>query len=165
MVLDSRLQVSKRRKDHLAGGETMVPYGAKSHACEKKWPKQLHMWDHVRETWNPNCPSRARPSSNPNAGRLVEARRRSVGWVTAEKSNFWSQPSHVVGFDATLHDWPLDDWMCRNAARFLRSDSGSIRFKTLRCRSPTQQTQVKNYYPMGYPNKSLTITIQLSKHV
>ena len=59
----------------------------------------------------------------------------------------------------------IGPWMCRNAARFLRSDSGSIRFKTLRCRSPTRQTQVNNFYPMGYPNKSLTITMQLSNHV
>lgn len=83
-----------------------------------------------------------------------ESRRRSP--ISGVNHCMWSvsMPVSMIG-----------PWMCREAARFLRSDSGSIRFKTLRCRSPTRQTQVKNYYPMGYPNKSLTITIQLSNHV
>ena len=99
----SRLQVSTRRKDHLAGGETMVPYGAKSHACEN-YTCEI-MWEKlgIQTVLQERGPVRTRTLADwwKPGGEVWEL-------VTAEKYHFWGQPVHVVGFDATLHDRPLD---------------------------------------------------------
>ena len=137
----------------------------------KQWCHMVLRATHVKTTHVRSCERNLESKLSFKSEAQFEPERWQIGGSPEEKCGNWSRRRNTI-FGVNQCMWsvsmPLSmigPWMCRNLARFLRSDSGSIRFKTLRCRSPTRQTQVNNHDPMGYPYKSLTITIQLSNHV